>query len=119
MPGFRLAPGADAATVAAHLDAIEQSLTGSPLSERVVLAAGEVLSNAAEHGAEPVDIDWRREREDVVLRVRGPGPTAETIRTSCLPTVSATRGRGLFLIRTLATDVGDLADGLLLIFRPD
>lgn len=117
MPGFRLDPGADTKTVAAHLDAIERGLGASPLAERVLLAIAEVLSNAAEHGVGPVDIEWSRAPSSVVLVVRGDGPGADQIRSATLPRPEATRGRGLFLIQTLASSVEDEPSGLRLTFR--
>ena len=117
MPGFRLRPDADAATVAAHLDAIERSLAASPHAERVVLVAGEVLSNVTEHGSEPVDVEWEESGGGtVVLTVRGRGPGAEQIHRATLPEPGATRGRGLFLVQALASAVSDGPDGLVLSF---
>lgn len=116
MPGFRLHPGADAATISAFLDEIQQALGTSELAERVLLAAAEVLSNAAEHGAEPVGVEWEQGKSSVVLTVRGRGPGAERIRHATLPDPRATRGRGLFLIHSLASTVEDVRGGLRLTF---
>ncbi len=117
MPGFRLAPCADTATIAAHLDAIERDLGLSPLAERVLLVAAEVLSNAAEHGDEAVHVGWEATTAAVVLTVRGKGPGAAQIRDAVLPEASTTRGRGLFLIDELASSVEDVTDGLRITFR--
>lgn len=116
MPGFRLDPGADTATVAAHLDAIERDLGASPLAERVVLVAAEVLSNAAEHGAARVRVEWERGTASVVLRIRGAGPDAAQICRGVLPAPGAVRGRGLFLIHTLASSVEDEPGGIRMTF---
>ncbi len=116
MPGFRLDPGADAATVAAHLDAIERDLGTSPLAERILIVAAEVLSNASEHGAAAIRVEWERGTASVVLRIRGGGPEAAQIRRAELPAAGAMRGRGLFLIHTLSSSVEDEAGGIRLTF---
>ena len=117
MPGFTLTPGAD---VAAAQSELERTLRDVPpgLADRVLIAVGEIVANSAEHGQGSVTITWRRVGGGVEVRVAGPGPDVRQIRDATLPPEGAVRGRGLFLIRTLATRVEPGPDGLLLWFSP-
>ncbi len=121
MPGFTLAPGADAATVAAAHSDLALGLSGLPraLADRVLIVAGEIAANAVEHGAGDVTLAWTVSAESVRLDVLGPGPDVRQIRAAILPPDDAVRGRGLFLIQALATSVEPVAGGLRIRFGPD
>lgn len=121
MPGFTLAPGADAATVAAAQAELERGLGGVPpgLSHRVMIVAGEIAANAVEHGRGAVTVAWTVAGGAVRLDVLGPGPDVGQIRAATLPPDDAVRGRGLFLIQALATSVDAVQGGLRLRFEPD
>ncbi|HEX9950879.1 MAG TPA: ATP-binding protein [Rubricoccaceae bacterium] len=114
MPGFTLAPGVSLSALAEGLSALERDLAGVPaaLADRVLIVAGEVAANAAEHGHGTLRVRWTVTQDAVTLDLIGPGPDARTVRAATLPEDVATRGRGLYLIRTLATSVEDVPGGL-------
>lgn len=115
--GYILAPGADGGFIADVLDRLEREVSQSALPaatvDRVVLVAGELASNAAEHGSETVRLWWLSRPEsgggDLCL---SPGPDPLAIRTAGLPGVDAVRGRGLFLVRTLGDGLANDSDTL-------
>jgi anti-sigma regulatory factor (Ser/Thr protein kinase) len=114
MPGFTLDPGADMHSVSSGLAALERSLTevSHPLTDRVMIVAGEIAANASEHGLAPLGIQWTITPQMVTLDLSGSGPDAQKIAYSELPGPEATRGRGLYLIRTLASSIEDGPEGL-------
>ena len=122
MPGLRFAPGADADALAEALDRIGDDLrrAGVPneVANRVLIVVGELLANAAEHGATPVRFEWSAEARRVELSVEGPGPSAGAIRAATLPAAAATRGRGLFLVADLSDSLHGTPGRLALAFVP-
>jgi anti-sigma regulatory factor (Ser/Thr protein kinase) len=119
MPGYTLAPGADARAVAAVLDGVEREARegGTPPStvDRVVLVAGEAVANAVEHGAGEVTVQWIPAGSGGRLLVSegGRGPGLDAVQGARLPeSTGATRGRGLFLIQQLSDRVDVGPDGL-------
>ncbi len=72
------------------------------------LAVAELLANACEHGAGPiwVTLDWTGERP--LLAVHDLGPTFE-ISTVAPPDALAQRGRGLWLVSQLTTELSAAA----------
>ena len=104
---YTLRPGADAQAIADVLDSIEREAADAGLApatvDRVVLVAGELLSNAVEHGDVGASVRWH---SDGRLEVEGQGgPWRSTLQHAALPSTEVTRGRGLFLIRSLADGV--------------
>lgn len=118
MPGFTLAPGASAPAVAAALSSMERDLGGLPdeTLDRVMIVAGELAANAAEHSRTPVSVAWHVRSDGVDLDVIGAGASARAIEAATLPPGDAVRGRGLYLIRSLSTAVEARADDLRLRF---
>ena len=121
MPGLRIAPGADSVAIAAALDAIEGRVRLSGVSDdvldRVVLVAGEVLANVAEHGEQPVVVHWHGDTAGGCLSVVGDaGPGSDRIASAELPPADSFGGRGLFLIRALSERVVTEGDRLDLHF---
>ena len=114
MPGFTLIPGADASAAAQGLAALERDLGGVPagLADRTMIVAGEIVANATEHGHDPLRIWWTVAPDTVTLDRAGAGPDARAVGAATLPDTGATRGRGLFLVATLASQVEDVAGGL-------
>ena len=121
MPGFTIAPGADATAVATAQSDLERDLDGvsRELSDRVLIVVGEITANAVEHGTGDVAVSWSVASGSVRLDVSGPGPDVLQIRAATLPPADALRGRGLFLIRTLATSVESAESGLCIRFESD
>lgn len=121
MPGFTLSPGADAAPVAAAQADLEHDLGSAARSlvDRVLIVFGEVAANCMEHGQADVEVRWRTRGGSVELDVLGPGPDVTRIEGATLPHDESTRGRGLFLIRTLATSIASVPGGLRIRFDPD
>ena len=121
MPGFTLARGASPAAVAEGLAALQRDLAGvaPALADRVMIVAGEIGANAVEHGSGPLRVQWTVTRDAVSLDLRGTGPGARTIRAAILPGPGATRGRGLFLVQTLATSVEDVPGGIRVHLRDE
>lgn len=117
MPGLRLVPGADAAAQATILSRIEADLQQAgvvdELADRVMIVAGELLANAAEHGATSTRLCWTVLQDRVEIAVEGAGPRAGAVRAAPLPESAATRGRGLFLIASLADSLHDAPRGLV------
>ena len=119
MPGYTLAPGADARAVAAVLDGVEREAreAGVPPAtvDRVVLVAGEAVANAVEHGEGVVTVRWVPAGSGgrLVVSEGGRGPGIGAVHDACLPeSAEATRGRGLFLIQQLSDRVDIGPDGL-------
>ncbi len=121
MPGFILAPGADAAVAVAAQSDLERdlALVAGDLADSVLLVVGEITANALEHGTGEVTVTWSVTEGAVRLDVLGPGPDTVQIRAATLPPDEATRGRGLFLIQTLATTVEAVEGGIRICFEPD
>lgn len=127
MPGHTLATlarGADAGAIAAVLDLVERAARASGLAprtvDRVVLVAGEALSNAVEHGDGEVTVEWVPAGSGGRLRVAqgSGGPGAGSISAARLPDeATATRGRGLYLIQQLADRVEAAPDALTIWFE--
>lgn len=109
---FALASDADNDALAGVLDGIESAAREGGLRagtvDRVVLVAGELLSNALEHGTAPVTGLWEATPAGgrLVLSGRG-GPVAGWIRTAALPDADSTSGRGLFIVRELSDGAED------------
>ena len=77
---------------------------------RLVLALGEAVGNAVEHstgdGLIRLSVMVQRGHIDIVVDDGGSGPVAEKLQSAALPeSLSATSGRGLFMIRELSDDV--------------
>lgn len=121
MPGFTLAPGADATAIAAAQALLEGDLGDVPgdLADRVMIVLGEIVANAVEHGSTSFTVSWSIAKEQIWLDVLGPGPDAALICAATLPANDALRGRGLFLIQSLATSIDSIAGGLRLRFHSD
>ena len=90
---------------------------------RIVLAAGEALGNAVEHGRGPdlrVRFESTRARIDLRISDDGPGPSARRIAAAALPADPlATGGRGLYIVRQLAESVAvDGGGRVCLSFEP-
>ena len=90
---------------------------------RVVVAVGEAVSNAVEHGGREVDgpILLRLTIDGGACEVRvddgGTGPDSGSLRSASLPQSSALSGRGLYILTTLADGVRvDSEGGLALTF---
>lgn len=93
----------------------------SELVDRAALAVGEAVDNAVTHGRPPVRLSLHREIEGwtFTLSEGGPGPNPASLRHAELPAdASATRGRGLYLLRTLTDGVEGERGRLVLRFRP-
>ena len=122
---YTLPPGADVQALADVLDGLEGDALRSGLSQatvdRVVLVAGELLSNALEHGGGRVSIWWHPEGGGR-LEVQGRGgPWRADLMRAALPGAEATRGRGLFLVRSLGDGVSVGLESVSVSFerRPD
>ena len=88
---------------------------------RVVLAVGEAVSNAVEHGTGRVHIGVAESPDGLTVSVwdGGPGPRARSLETARLPAPSATGGRGLYMITALTESVAVSAEGgVTMTFRP-
>jgi anti-sigma regulatory factor (Ser/Thr protein kinase) len=112
-PSMVLIP-ADIASIAVVRAAICAALRdngwGEDASNRVVLAASEAVANAVEHGSqegELVEIVYQVGDEDTQVRVLDSGGTSPWTPPAEPPTPpsTATRGRGLAIIRALAQKV--------------
>lgn len=110
MPRFALAHDADSGALAAVLDAVEAAAQASGLRrgtvDRVVLVAGELLSNAVEHGSGDVAVWWQDTPTGGRLVVSGGGqPGADRVNAATHPDTLSTRGRGLAIVRELADEI--------------
>ena len=65
----------------------------------VSLAASELVTNAIHHGARPIQLRLRKQRDHLVLEVRDSGPGVPNVRHSQPDAVS---GRGLLIVSQLA-----------------
>ena len=112
---FTIAPGADSEAQAVVLDRLEADASRDNLPpstvDRIVLVAGELVSNAAEHGDEVVTFWWGSSAEGGHLCV-SPGPGELAVRSAVLPHAEAVRGRGLFLVHELGDGVTGDAETL-------
>ena len=78
---------------------------------RVVVAVGEAVSNAVEHGdgdlGSPILLGLAIDGGACEVRVEdgGVGPDPASLRTASLPQASARSGRGLYILTTLADKV--------------
>lgn len=119
-PGHTLAPGADSGSIAAVLDRLEREVSQSALPaatiDRIVLVAGELASNAAEHGSEMARLWWSSRAEGGDLCV-SPGPDPSAVQRAALPETDAVGGRGLFLVRTLGDGVDADAETVRIRFQ--
>ena len=113
-------------SVAAACDAVERFAEaagwGAPDVTRVVLAVGEAVGNAVEHGRGAVTLSARL-GDDGAMRVsiadEGPGPEHESLEAPTLPTPEATEGRGLYILAELTDRVAvDASGALSLTFVP-
>lgn len=124
MPGYTISPGADTRAVAAVLDRVEREATACGLPpqtvDRVALIAGEAVANAVEHGGGRVTVEWEPTSSGGILRISGGGgPGLEEIGQARLPpSLTATRGRGLYLIQQLADRIELAPEGLQLWVEP-
>jgi len=67
------------------------------------LAIGELITNGAKHGREPVRLRLWRDREGLVAEAHDNGNGLSDPLAGCIPTVSDSRsGRGLWIVRQLA-----------------
>ena len=78
--------------------------------DRVLVAVGEAMTNAVEHGSEApatVHLDVVVERDQAVVSVRDEGAEGRTCpeRVPPVPPASSVRGRGLVMIHALADEV--------------
>lgn len=92
---------------------------------RVVLAVGEAVSNAVEHGPsldEPIHLEAHVDSEQATLTIRdgGHGPALQRLQSARLPRDPfATEGRGLYILSQLADEIyRSEPDALVLSFRP-
>lgn len=68
----------------------------------LTLAMAELIANAQEHGAAPVDVEvWADGRLVVEVRDRGTGLDRDTVWRSHPPSPHGRRGRGLWIVRQL------------------
>ncbi|MFN3597883.1 MAG: ATP-binding protein [Rubricoccaceae bacterium] len=127
MPSLFLPSTADAAALAAEFVRHAAKRSGLPLpdAERAAMAAAEAVANAAEHGngfdaSRVVSVEWQDAPGggQLVVADEGPGPSQARIVAAELPDATATRGRGLYLLRTLADEVRCAAGALRMTFRP-
>ena len=89
---------------------------------RVVLAVGEAVGNAVEHGRGTVTLSAGFD-DAGTLRVsiadEGPGPKHGSLDAATLPAPDATEGRGLYILAELTDHVAVDAGGVLcLTFAP-
>lgn len=80
-------------------------------AEGAVLAVHEAIVNAHRHGGGLVRATACFEGPALVVQVTDRGEGFEVPRTPALADLAAERGRGLFLIRHLASDVAVVRDG--------
>lgn len=91
--------------------ALEQGGWTHEPAGRVVLAAGEAVANAIEHGSVPeshvhVEVHVAEGSATVVVRDEGrPGATPPEIIPSAPPPASQQRGRGLVIMTRLAAEI--------------
>ena len=115
MPRIDLPSGPEAPSLG--LRALEGWLAGvdEAVADRVRLAAGELLGNAVAHGpGRPIGLEWTRGRGGGVLRIVDGGEvTPDAIAAAQLPEASATCGRGLFILHTVADAIAVDRDGAL------
>ena len=98
------------------------------VSDRMLLAVGEAVANAVQHGngndsTRLVKLEWLNDGEGGWLSVedQGSGLTRDGLQNATLPTDALqTGGRGLFIIKELTDDVRLESDGrrLMLWFSP-
>ena len=91
------------------------------LADRVRIAAGELLGNAVQHGpGGTFTLEWTRGDEGGALRLFGGGHVdPKALSGAQLPDSNATRGRGLFILRTVADAITIDDDGAVrLDFEP-
>ncbi len=108
--------------------AASQAAFPDEVADRMLLAVGEAVANAVEHGNDAevtrnVKLEWQEEGSGGWLSVEdeGPGLTVERMQNAALPkNAFQTGGRGLFIIKELADDVRLEAEGrrLMLWFAP-
>ena len=79
--------------------------------EGVVLAVHEAMVNAHRHGGGVTRVTAGVDGGSVVVHVSDRGPGFGLPESADIPDVAAERGRGLFLIRELASDVHVARDG--------
>lgn len=94
--------------------------TPADLYDRAALAVAEAVANAVEHGRPPIraHVSARGGTWTVIVEEGGEGPATETLASASLPTeLTATHGRGLYLIATLSDDVQIAPGRLRLVFR--
>jgi len=113
--GFTL-PGTPAAASKARVafaKFVEPLPLGADAADGILLAVGEALANAVEHGSPRGQADrvtllaqWRRGRLEVAVQDEGPGfDPAAVPEPPTVPTAHSQRGRGLFLMRQFAAAV--------------
>ncbi|MCL7376998.1 ATP-binding protein [Streptomyces sp. 35G-GA-8] len=79
------------------------------LSENIVLAVSELVSNAIQHGRGHVGLEIRCTLDELRINVTDGNPTPAALR--CAGPVDET-GRGLFLVAVFAQDWGVSDDGM-------
>ena len=77
----------------------EQAAEGSDM-EAPSLIISELLANAVEHGAPPIEVVLRWENETAVVEVHDKGIGFENARR-VLPEPTQSRGRGLYIVQEL------------------
>ena len=107
-------------SVAAACDHVERAVVALGWSDedvsRVVLATGEAVGNAVEHGGGDLRLDYDSsspERLTVCVRDGGPGPTPQQVAAASLPSPDAVGGRGLYILSRLTDAVRVEPDGAL------
>lgn len=124
MPELTLPSDPHTVTVACdQADAMVQAAGWSDARRaQVVVAVGEAVGNAIEHGAGgPITVAMEHSADSlyVVVRDGGGGPTpAHLVRATLPDDPLATHGRGLYILRQLTDQLSvDGAGGLCLTFR--
>ena len=77
----------------------EQNLDGT--TEPLVIIASELTSNAVLHGAKPVVLTLRQERDEITVEVSDGDPAVNNVRTPAANQCAA-GGKGLVVIASLA-----------------
>ena len=101
------------------LEVIDSMELPEEVAQQILLVIGEAVSNAAGHGNEfnpekEVVVECSLEDDEVRLSIedQGPGITTDQLENASLPDdMMQTRGRGLFIMKSLADRIWLEADG--------
>ncbi len=103
---YRARIGADPAEIGEVRGAVRALADGSGFPERandVMLALDELLANAQEHGAPPIEVNaWSDGRLVIEVTDAGSGFDFQEVLGAYPPAVNLTRGRGLWIVRQLS-----------------